>query len=50
MVLKDSCKGRKSVGLVLIAEGSYQFMTVYVMAVVKTIQIENIEYEKYNSK
>lgn len=38
------------VGLAPIAEGVYRFMTVYVMAVVKTIQIENIEYGKYKSK
>ena len=44
------CKEKRFVGLAPIAEGVYRFMTVYVMAVVKTIQIENIEYGKYKSK
>ena len=50
MVLNNSCKEKRFVGLAPIAEGAYRFMTVYVMAVAKNIQIENIEYGKYNSK
>ena len=46
----NSCKEKRFVGLAPIVEGVYRFMTVYVMAVVKTIQIENIEYGKYKSK
>lgn len=50
MVLKSFFKGKMSVGLAQIAVVSYLFMTEYVMAVAKNIQIENIEYGKYNSK
>ena len=50
MVLNNSCKEKRFDGLAPIEEGAYRFMTVYVMAVAKNIQIENIEYGKYNSK
>ena len=50
MVLKNFCKEKRFVGLAQIAVVSYLFMTGYVMAVAKNIQIENIEYGKYNSK